>query len=126
MHLDIQARGFTLTAAIDSSVRREAASLASVLGKGATRLKVRLFDVNSARGGVDKGCLVSAHIGRNSRVVVASSLKADLYLAIPIAFEKVRRGAIAAARRDHTLRRRVRGETAAGQTSMHLTSESIE
>lgn len=109
MHMDIQARGFTLTAAINSSVRREAASLESVLGEGGARLLVRLFDVNSARGGVDKGCLISAHVGRNGRVIVASSLEADLYFAIPSAFEKLRRSVIAAARRDHTLRRRARG-----------------
>ncbi|MBK6597328.1 MAG: HPF/RaiA family ribosome-associated protein [Proteobacteria bacterium] len=109
MHMDIQARGFTLTAAINSTVRREAASLASVLGEGDTKLMVRLFDVNSVRGGFDKGCLISAHISRNRRVIVASSLETDLYFAIPIAFEKLRRGVIAAARRDHTLRRRARG-----------------
>lgn len=109
MHMDIQARGFTLTAAIASSVRREAAALGSLLGESATTLKVRLFDVNSARGGVDKGCLISAHLGRNGRVIVASSLETDLYRAIPIAFEKLRRGAVAASRRDHTLRRRDRG-----------------
>jgi ribosome-associated translation inhibitor RaiA len=106
MQLDLQARGFTLTPALAAAVEREASALAALLGNRAVWLQVRLFDVNSTKGGIDKGCLVSTRIGRRRRISVASSIQGDLYRAIPAAFDKLRRAVLAASHREHTLRRR--------------------
>ena len=70
------------------------------------RLQVRLFDVNGTRGGIDKGCLVTLHLSREKRVLVATELDSDLYRAIPSAFNKLRRAVGAAVRRTRSLRRR--------------------
>ena len=104
MNIDVQARGFSLTEAIQDAIHRETAQLAGV--DGAHRLQVRLFDVNGKRGGVDKGCLVTLHLSRDKKVVAATALDSDLYRAIPSAFSKLRRGLGAALRRARVLRRR--------------------
>jgi ribosome-associated translation inhibitor RaiA len=69
---------------------------------------VRLFDVNGPRGGADKGCLITAHLTRSRRVLVASALHEDLYGAIPHAFEKLRRALSSTLSRHRTQRRRAR------------------
>lgn len=107
MQLDLQARGFTLTPALAAAIQCEAAALCALLGDRAAWLQVRLFDVNSTKGGIDKGCLVSTRIGRR-RIAVASSVHADLYRAIPSAFDKLRRAVLTASHRENTLRRRER------------------
>lgn len=109
MNIDVQARGFALTEAIHSAIRRETAQLAAV--DSAHRLQVRLFDVNGTRGGIDKGCLVTLHLSREKRVIVATDLDSDIYRAIPAAFNKLRRALGAAVRRSRSLRRRVADAT---------------
>lgn len=104
MNIDVQARGFALTAAIQEAIRREAAQFSDV--NGARRLQVRLFDVNGTRGGIDKGCLVTLHLNRERRVLVVTELASDLYRAIPSAFNKLRRAVGVAARRTRSVRRR--------------------
>lgn len=108
MHIDLHARGFTLTPALAAAVNREAFALSALLGNRAVWFQVRLFDVNSIKGGIDKGCLVAVRIGRLRRISVATSIDSDLYRAIPAAFEKLQRAALAANHREHTLRRRER------------------
>jgi putative sigma-54 modulation protein len=112
MNIDTQARGFVLTQALRSAVSREAQAVFMGL-TGAVHLQVRLFDVNGPRGGADKGCLITAHLGRSRRVLVASALDEDLYCAIPQAFEKLRRAVSSTSSRDRTQRRRARAH---GQT----------
>jgi ribosome-associated translation inhibitor RaiA len=106
MNVDLQTRGFTLTRALEAAVRRELQAL-NALDRG-NRLQVRLFDVNGARGGVDKGCLVTLHLSGKRRVIAATEVDADLYRAIPGAFDKLRRSLQAAAQRARTRRRRDR------------------
>ncbi len=89
MHLDIKARGFALTPALAATIRREAHAVERSLGDRRVWLKVRLFDINGTRGGVDKGCLVTASVNRRKRVFVATSLDRNLYAAIPAAFDKL-------------------------------------
>lgn len=115
MQTDLQARGFTLTPALAGAVNREAAALAALLGDRAVWLQVRLFDVNGTKGGIDKGCLVAARIGRLRRISVATSIDGDLYRAIPAAFAKLQRTVLAANRREHTLRRRERAASFSAQ-----------
>lgn len=104
MHLDVQARGFTLTRGLLSAIHRESGPWDR--RADGHRLQVRLFDVNGTRGGVDKGCLVTLHLSGEKRVLIASELDSDLYRAIPSAFEKLRRAFDAATRRARALRRR--------------------
>lgn len=105
MNIDVQARGFALTEAMQAAIRRETNQIIDVCG--AHRLQVRLFDVNGSRGGIDKGCLVTLHLSRQKRVIVATELDSDLYRAIPAAFNKLRGALGAALRRTRSLRRRV-------------------
>ncbi len=111
MQIDVQARGFTLTPALAAAARRAARVAATHSGDKLRSVQVRLFDVNGARGGIDKGCMVSARVGSLSRTVVATSFDADLYRAIAQAFDKLDRGLLSAAHRQYTLRRRPRGLT---------------
>lgn len=117
MHIDLQARGFTLTPALAAAVNHEASALSALLGNRAVWLQVRLFDVNSIKGGIDKGCLVAARVGRLRRISVASSIDGDLYRAIPAAFAKLQRSALAANHREHTLRRRERAASFSAHVS---------
>ena len=117
MRIDLQARGFTLTSGLAAAVNREAAALAVRLGDRALWLQVRLFDVNSNKGGIDKGCLIAARIGRFRRIAVATSIDRDLYRAIPAAFEKLQRAALAASHREHKLRRRERATNVSAHVS---------
>ena len=103
MNIDLQARGFALTPSLDTAVRRELAKLGAP--RGISRLQVRLFDVNGARGGIDKGCLVTLHWNGERRVITASDLDSDLYRAIPAAFEKLRRSMKSSLRRSRARRR---------------------
>jgi putative sigma-54 modulation protein len=105
MNIDVQARGFPMTEAIQAAIRRETAQLGEV--DGAHRLQVRLFDVNGTRGGIDKGCLVTLHLSRERRVIVATELDSDLYRAIPSAFDKLHRAMGSVVRRSRSLRRRL-------------------
>lgn len=105
MNLDIQTRGFPMTDALAMAVRQEAEGFQDAFPGLPVRLKVRLFDVNGRRGGLDKGCLIHAHAGRGAAVVVASDLDDDLYRAIAAAFERLARATRSRLERRHTLRR---------------------
>jgi putative sigma-54 modulation protein len=81
MQIAIQARGFSLTAAIESHVRRR---LDFTLARGASRMRrvdVRLSDLNGPRGGVDKRCLIEVRLDGLPPVVV-EDVQSDLYTAI--------------------------------------------
>ncbi len=91
MNNDLQSRGFSLTPALREAVECEAGDFKLRFHRLMPRLSVRLFDVNGRRGGVDKGCLVRARVGRSGMTVVASALDENLYRAIPAAFEKLQR-----------------------------------
>lgn len=106
--MDIQARGFSLTAALRSAAEREVRAFAAQFPQHSPEVRMRLFDVNGRRGGLDKGCLVSAHLGRG-RTVVASDLDTDLYQAIVSAFTKLLRGTRSALNRELQRRRDTRG-----------------
>ena len=105
MHTDIQARGFTLTEALQGAADNAAKHYAEQFPTLQISLQVRLFDINGLRGGVDKGCLVSARIGHNRKVIVANQMDSDLYRAIPAAFAKLTRATRSALNRERTWQR---------------------
>lgn len=113
MRIDIQARQFTLTEALRSTVEAEARQYEADFADRLHSLNVRLFDVNGLKGGVDKGCLLFARIGRGQATVVASGIDSDLYRAIGAAFTRLSRGTRQSLDRNRRLRRPRRGATAA-------------
>ncbi len=78
MHIDIQARGFSLTEFLLAAVEERAESFRDAFPNLNPQIQVRLFDVNGNRGGVDKGCLLHARLGRGRRSVVVSDVDSDL------------------------------------------------
>jgi ribosome-associated translation inhibitor RaiA len=96
MRADVQARGFSLTPALRAAVEHGVRDYEARFPRLSGRLLVRLFDVNGRRGGIDKGCLAQAQVGKGRAVVVASDLDADLYRAIAATFDKLERSTAAA------------------------------
>jgi putative sigma-54 modulation protein len=103
MQIDVQARGFSLTHALQHAIEDEAEQYAARCPNALAGIRVRLFDTNGPRGGSDKACLVQARLRRRTESVVASHVDADLYRAIAAAFAKLERGTRSAlgARRAH-------------------------
>jgi ribosome-associated translation inhibitor RaiA len=102
MHIDIQARGFTLSEALLLAVEERAEGFRLAFPDIRPQIQVRLFDVNGDRGGVDKGCLLHVRLGLRARSVVVTDVDDDLYRAIAGAFVKLDRAV------RHHLRRRYR------------------
>ncbi len=105
MKTDIQARSFSLTDSLRHAVESEARQYQHDFPEKLHSLSVRLFDVNGVRGGLDKGCLVFARIGRGQATVVASGIDSDLYRAITAAFARLSRGTRHSLDRNRRLRR---------------------
>ena len=108
MQTDIQARGFMLTEALLQAAQTEAQAYRARFPDTAAAVSIRLYDVNGVRGGPDKGCLASAHIGIHRISVVASDVDIDMYAAIRHAFAKLHRATRSALTRARTLRRKQR------------------
>jgi ribosomal subunit interface protein len=92
MLTDLQARDFTVTPALRRVVEAEAERFGARYGRFVTKLSVRLYDTNGHRGGPDKGCRVHVRL-TGGRAVVSSVVDADLYKAIPAAFDQAERSA---------------------------------
>jgi len=114
MHLDIQARGFSLTEFLLGAVEERAEDFRSAFPNLNPQIQVRLFDVNGNRGGVDKGCLLHARLGRGRRTVVVSDVDRDMYRAIAAAF----------ARLDHATRSQTRPRHRDRTSSLKLATEN--
>jgi ribosome-associated translation inhibitor RaiA len=69
------------------------------------RVTVRLDDVNSDRGGIDKRCSIVVALRRHG-VEIAEAIDTDLYAAINEAATRARRSVIRTAKRQLTLARR--------------------
>lgn len=81
MQIAVQARGFSLTRALQEHVHQR---LGFTLARGSGRVRrvaVRLSDLNGPRGGVDKRCLVEVRLDGLPAVVV-EDVQADMYAAI--------------------------------------------
>lgn len=100
MRSDLQTRGFTLTPALRAAVNDGVRDYETCFPQLSARVSVRLFDVAGRRGGIDKGCLIQARVGRAGTVVVASELDSDLYRAIAATFDKLERGTATALARN--------------------------
>ncbi|MFO1401832.1 MAG: HPF/RaiA family ribosome-associated protein [Steroidobacteraceae bacterium] len=81
MRIDIQSRGFQLTAALRNRIERR---LRFALGPAGARIRgvlVRLTDQNGPRGGIDKRCMIRATLGPAPPILIRQE-DYDLYVAI--------------------------------------------
>lgn len=93
MDIDTRTTGFELTPALALRIDRSVRSALEPLADRATRVTVRLDDVNGdSRGGVDKRCRIVVSLARHG-TAVASVTAADLYTAIDEAARRLRRSA---------------------------------
>jgi ribosome-associated translation inhibitor RaiA len=90
MHIDIQARGFTLTESLRDHCERR---MRFALGPASGRLRgiaVRLADDNGPRGGVDKRCTIRATLPGTPAIVIEHN-EMNMYAAIACAAERFAR-----------------------------------
>ena len=87
MHIDIQARGFHLTAPILDEVQRRVVSTLRARHEGIKRIVVRLGDINGPRGGEDKSCRIRISMTGNKDIFV-EDVESNLYTAIFRAAER--------------------------------------
>jgi ribosomal subunit interface protein len=81
MQIDIQARGFPLTEALENHVQTRISYTLSRAVSRIRRVVITLSDLNGPRGGVDKRCLIQVRIDGLSTVVV-EDIQSDMYTAI--------------------------------------------
>lgn len=81
MQLNVQARPFKLTPALEASVVHNLKTVEDRFGEHINKILVRMDDINGHRGGIDKRCRIV--INANSRqTVVAEALSEDMYQSI--------------------------------------------
>ena len=90
MHIDIQARGFTLTRGLREHAERRLRFAFGSARPEVVRISVRLSDDNGPRGGEDMRCRI--HVGMaGAPAVVIEDTETDLYLAIDRAADRAGR-----------------------------------
>ena len=112
MQINVQARGFVMTAAIEAHLRRQLQFAFDHLHNRVRRVFVRLSDINGQRGGIDKRCQLQVRLADSSDVVIAD-VQQDLYLAMSRAVE---RAAGAVSRRLGRMRQTQRADAASRPT----------
>ena len=106
MRIDVQSRGFSLSQALQQAIEGEARQYAAECARAPGLIRVRIYDNNGPRGGVDKSCLVQATLPRRGKSVIVSHVDADMYRAIAVAFSKLTRATHAFLERRRSKRRR--------------------
>ena len=81
MQIDIHARGFSLTDALETHVHNRLGFTFLHASSRVSRVHIRLSDLNGPRGGVDKRCLVEVRL-EGLPVVVVEDVQSDMYSAI--------------------------------------------
>jgi putative sigma-54 modulation protein len=89
MQIDVQSRGFSLSRALQQAIESEARQYAIGCANVSSVIRVRIYDNNGPRGGIDKSCLVQATLPRRGKSVIVSHVDADMYRAIAVAFSKI-------------------------------------
>ena len=105
MQIDVQSRGFSLSRALQQAIEGEARQYAAGCVSAPAAIRVRIYDNNGPRGGIDKGCLVQATLPRRGKSVIVSHVDADMYRAIAVAFSKLTRATRALLERRRSMRR---------------------
>ena len=90
MQTIIQARGFTMTEALENHVHKRLAFTLSRVMSRIRRVTVRLSDLNGPRGGIDKRCQIEVNLD-GLPVVIVDDIQSDMYTAINRAFGRAAR-----------------------------------
>ena len=90
MRIEIQTRGFELTAGLREHAERRLQFALSWAGNEVRAVRVSLFDVNGPRGGNDQRCRIEIPMRGLAEVVVEDG-EADLYVAIDRAADRAER-----------------------------------
>jgi len=90
MLIEIQARDFSLTPALQSHIERRLSFALGTQHDHIKRILVRLSDINGPRGGNDKRCQIQIKLPRLKDVVIEDT-EADLYIAINRAADRASR-----------------------------------
>ena len=106
MKIDIQARDFTLTTALENHVKDRINYLFASRTEHIQSISVRLSDINGPRGGIDKQCRVRVKLPRLNEIVV-DDVQADLYVAISRAMDRASRTVNRRLSRSHFKRKRL-------------------
>lgn len=93
MHMNIQANGFVLTAALKVYTEKRLLTALGWAGNHLRELHVSLSDINGPRGGRDKRCRILVQISGGKGVVIEDT-ETDLYHAIDRAAERVDRAVV--------------------------------
>jgi len=102
MHIDIQARRFTLTNALRSHVERRLRLALTCCVNHIQRIVMRLSDINGPRGGVDKHCHIQVVLAGLPDVIIEDT-EADMYVAINRATDRAGRTLVRRVNRQQTL-----------------------
>ena len=119
MHIDIQARDFSLTRALRNHVERRLSFALSSRYGHIKRILVRLSDINGPRGGNDKCCQLYVVLPGQADVVIADT-QSNLYAAIDRAAD---RASHAVSRKLARLQRSKRGRSFTGAMPQLLLNE---
>ncbi|HHO59718.1 MAG TPA: HPF/RaiA family ribosome-associated protein [Thiotrichales bacterium] len=90
MHIDIQARRFSLTRSLRNHAERRLRLALTCCDNYIQRIVMRLSDINGPRGGVDKHCHLHVVLAGLPDVVIEDT-ETDLYAAINRAAERAGR-----------------------------------
>jgi len=90
MHIEIQARDFSLTKALRSHIERRLTFALSTRHDQIKRILVRLSDINGPRGGNDKCCQLQVILPGQADVVIEDT-QSNLYVAIDRAANRASR-----------------------------------
>lgn len=104
MHINIQAKQFSLTDALRNHAERRLRSTLTCCGLQIQRVNIRLSDINGPRGGEDKCCHLQVVLAGLPDVVV-EDIEADMYVAIDRATDRAGRTVVRKLSRQQTLLR---------------------
>ena len=100
MRIDIQARGFSLTAPLVDHTQRRLRFALTRSGDRIKRVVVRLGDSNGPRGGADKFCRMQVYLEHAPPVLIEDA-GADLYAVIDRVAERAGRNVAKRVNREH-------------------------
>lgn len=104
MKIDIQARKFSLTKALQSHAERRIRTALTCANEQIQRVVIRLSDINGPRGGADKCCHIQVVLSGLPDVVI-EDVEADMYVAIDRAADRAGRTVVRKLDRQKTLLR---------------------
>ena len=118
MNIRIQAKDFSLTAALDAEVRKQVEQALARFDDYVVAVDVFLSDVNGPKGGPDKACVIRVQLPNRTTIPI-ETIRSDLYAAVYQSARRarrvVRRTLKKQRRFERSLLREMRyGETASG------------